>query len=67
MLDKGGEITMKKYIKPTANIIELSVKESLSALPNGFTKPGANNVHRKTAAYGMTVYTYNTSPTTQNS
>ena len=24
---------MKKYIKPTAEVIELSVKESLSALP----------------------------------
>lgn len=24
---------MKKYIKPTAEVVELSVKESLSALP----------------------------------
>ena len=28
------EIAMKNYIKPTAEVIELSVKESLSALPN---------------------------------
>ena len=67
MLDKGGEITMKKYIKPTANIVELSVKESLSDLPSGFNKPGASDVYRKTAAYGMTVYTFNSSPKTQNS
>ena len=66
MLNKGGEITMKKYIKPTANIVELSVKESLSDLPSGFNRPGANNV-RRAATYGMTVYTLNSSPKTQNS
>lgn len=26
---------MKKYTKPTVEVVELSVKESLSALPNG--------------------------------
>lgn len=57
---------MKKYIKPTANIVELSVKESLSDLPGGFNKPGASNV-RRAARYGMTVYTFNSSPKTQNS
>ncbi len=57
---------MKKYIKPTANIVELSVKESLSDLPSGFNRPGANNV-RRAATYGMTVYTLNSSPKTQNS
>lgn len=29
---------MKKYIKPTAEVVELSVKESLSELPAGMTK-----------------------------
>ena len=29
---------MKKYNKPTIQVIELSVKESLSALPNGFAR-----------------------------
>lgn len=29
---------MKKYNKPTIQVVELSVKESLSALPTAFTK-----------------------------
>ena len=29
---------MKKYNKPTIQVIELSVKESLSALPTGFAR-----------------------------
>ena len=33
---------MKKYTKPTAEIIELSVKESLSALPNQIRKVTRN-------------------------
>ena len=53
---------MKKYIKPTANIVELSVKESLSNVPDGFNKPGARDVYRRAARYGMTVYTCSTSP-----
>lgn len=28
---------MKKYTKPMVEVVELSVKESLSALPNKFT------------------------------
>lgn len=49
---------MKKYTKPTAKIIELSVKESLSAIPDGFKTPG---VQRRTAAglaqnYAITAY-----------
>jgi len=30
---------MKKYIKPTAEIIELSIKESLSDVPSAFSHP----------------------------
>ena len=29
---------MKKYTKPMVNVVELSVKESLSALPEGIRK-----------------------------
>lgn len=35
MRDKEGEIEMKNYVKPSVNVVELSVKESLSALPSG--------------------------------
>lgn len=31
----GREITMKRYTKPTVEVVELSVRESLSSLPNG--------------------------------
>ncbi len=31
---------MKKYNKPTIQVVELSVKESLSALPKNFDKAG---------------------------
>ena len=37
---------MKKYIKPTAEVVELSVKESLSALPEGL---GIRKVKRQAA------------------
>ena len=37
MLSKE-EITMKKYTKPAIEVVELSVKESLSALPTGFRR-----------------------------
>ena len=51
MLDnKGGEIIMKKYTKPTVDVVELSVKESLSALPSQLTKT------QKVGAYTVTLY-----------
>ena len=31
---------MKKYNKPAIQVVELSVKESLSALPTGFARTG---------------------------
>ena len=46
---------MKKYTKPAIEVVELSVKESLSALPNGFTR----TVKSKTiseAARTVTIY-----------
>ncbi len=49
------EIEMKKYTKPMANVVELSVKESLSALPNNISKVQkmtiASNVQYMTTVY----------------
>lgn len=46
---------MKKYTKPMANVVELSVKESLSALPNNISKVQkmtiASNVQYMTTVY----------------
>jgi len=44
---------MKKYIKPTAEVVELSVKESLSALPAGVTR----GAFTKTQIVAATPYT----------
>ena len=49
------EIEMKKYTKPMANVVELSVNESLSALPNNISKVQkmtiASNVQYMTTVY----------------
>lgn len=51
---------MKKYTKPTAKIIELSVKESLSSVPTGFAKPGVvRRTTDVTKKYAITAYSYN--------
>ena len=49
---------MKKYTKPTINVVELSVKESLSALPSNILRTvtvAQNNVN-----YLATVYSAGT-------
>ena len=51
---------MKKYIKPTAEVVELSVKESLSALPNGL---GIRKVTRNAAAITAAATVYVTAST----
>lgn len=48
---------MKKYIKPTAKVVNLSVKESLSALPANLRI----NTIRRTTGYVATVYSSNPS------
>lgn len=58
---------MKKYIKPTAKIIELSVKESLSAIPNGFANPGVNRRKSAVRAYAITAYKYTSNNSNANS
>lgn len=52
MQDKE-EITMKNYIKPTAQVVELSVKESLSTLPEGVTFGG---FEKRQAVLAATTY-----------
>ena len=49
------EIEMKKYTKPMANVVELSVKESLSALPNNISKVQKMTI-ASNAEYLTTVY-----------
>ncbi len=51
---------MKKYTKPMVEVVELTVKESLSALPNKFTtaRPGFNFTMGKVAGKkNVSVYT----------
>lgn len=49
---------MKKYTRPMVEIVELSVKESLSALnlPTGFNK-ATTNFGSKTSYKNVTIYT----------
>mgnify|MGYP004678660015 CR=1 FL=1 len=55
LMQSKEEIEMKKYTKPMANVVELSVKESLSALPNNISKVQkmtiASNVQYMTTVY----------------
>ena len=46
---------MKKYTKPMANVVELSVKESLSALPGNISKVQKMTI-ASNAEYLTTVY-----------
>lgn len=49
---------MKKYTRPTVEVVELSVKESLSALPTAFTnKMGAAKQGTKFQNRYVTIYT----------
>lgn len=50
---------MKKYTKPTINVVELSIKESLSALPTSFSGINAARMGSKpTTGYrNVTIYT----------
>lgn len=46
---------MKKYTKPTVEVVELSVRESLSALPNN-VKIGRPAIADKKYAYVATMH-----------
>lgn len=51
---------MKKYNKPTIQIVELSVKESLSALPTKFQNGSFSMSKLKGAAYkNISIYKSN--------
>ena len=51
---------MKKYTKPSVEVVELSVRESLSALPTGFgqytpnAKIGAGSTYKNVTIYKKT-------------
>lgn len=49
---------MKKYIRPTINVVELSVKESLSALPSNIIRTAT--VAQNSVNYLATVYSAGT-------
>ena len=65
---------MKKYTKPTVEVVELSVKESLSALPSAFGGIGGDKTgfsFKMGALSGATrknvsVYTFNSKATTNS-
>ena len=49
---------MKKYTKPSIEVVELSVKESLSALPNGFSATTITKGYNAANKYrNVTIYT----------
>ena len=54
---------MKKYTKPMVEVVELTVKESLSALPTKFNKTGFKFTMGKfgTGNKNVSVYTATTS------
>ncbi|MBO5008857.1 MAG: hypothetical protein J6D26_08485 [Clostridia bacterium] len=57
---------MKKYTKPTVEVVELSVKESLSALPTGFTnKMGGSRFGSNNKFNNKYVTIYTAASTTQ--
>lgn len=51
---------MKKYTKPTVEVVELSVKESLSSLPNGVNGIGRKylTAENKRLAFVANEYNY---------
>lgn len=54
---------MKKYNKPTIQVVELSVKESLSALPKSFDKAGITMGRYAGATYkNISIYKRNSTP-----
>lgn len=47
---------MKKYTKPAIEVVELSVKEALSALPTGFGSRTVKELTIGSAAKTVTIY-----------
>lgn len=48
---------MKKYTKPVIEVVELSVKESLSALPSAFSKKLGTATGGSHSYRNVTIYT----------
>jgi len=50
---------MKKYVKPTIDVVELSVKENMAALPAGISQTAATDVTETTTDAGIPLTVYN--------
>ena len=55
---------MKTYNKPIAQVVELAVKESLSALPNGFSFNRMAKLSNATYK-NVAIYTKSSTPSTK--
>ena len=49
---------MKQYTKPTVNVVDLSVKESIAALPNAIRNSATSTI-QNTSAGDVLITTYN--------
>ena len=47
---------MKKYTRPSVEVVELSVRESLSALPTGFKGYEPKAIKRGSSYKNVTIY-----------
>lgn len=47
---------MKTYVKPTVDVVELSVKENMAALPTGITEGAPSTYTYNNNVVDMTVY-----------
>ncbi|MBQ4527658.1 MAG: hypothetical protein II998_06275 [Clostridia bacterium] len=50
---------MKKYVKPTIDVVELSVKENMAALPAGISKTVVAGDSTGTTENGVPLTVYN--------
>ncbi len=58
-------MTMKQYTKPTVSVVELSVKESIAALPAAI-KDSAVSTIENTSAGNVLITTYNLAATAES-
>lgn len=56
---------MKQYTKPTVSVVDLSVKESIAALPNAIRESGVSQI-QETSAGNVLITTYNLAATAES-
>ena len=54
---RRGDLKMKQYIKPTADVVELSVRENIAALPTALT--GTRSIETVNGVQNVILTTYN--------